>query len=388
VRHQLWLDWQKARLARADQALQAYDWKNSKPADALSVVLDPLLAWPKGASPFSLDDRKSLQNCTFSGSGSHPGPFETHELLMDQTVFRGINLTGVIFEGVSLKNANFSSLGKPDGTGNVATNLTNAVFDDTALQGATFSGALMDGVVFEPATLPNADDIAGAQDLERMTYDEDPAPLKRMRQAFRDAGFDEQDRKVNYAIQRKLNDLNWKSCNGTTPDGSGRAASCLKWAAYTVCDLTCQYGLNMVRPITIGLLAWVLFGCIFFFFMNHSGSSALYMAWAEGIVLTEDEIKKAPPVKAESLRQKPNASASWIRGESRAFVIAFFFSLVNGFNLGFGQVDIGRWLHLLPWCEFEFRAKGWARTCAGLQALLTLYLVAMWVLFEFGHPLG
>jgi hypothetical protein len=89
-----------------------------------------------------------------------------------------------------------------------------------------------------------------------------------------------------------------------------------------------------------------------------------------------------------SLVRQSRQFLQWFLNELHLLKIAGYFSLINGFNLGFKEADIGRWIRLLPWREFEFRAVGWSRTFAGVQALLTLYLVAVWILCIFGHPFG
>ncbi|MDF1790804.1 MAG: hypothetical protein P1U88_02790 [Thalassobaculaceae bacterium] len=37
--------------------------------------------------------------------------------------------------------------------------------------------------------------------------------------------------------------------------------------------------------------------------------------------------------------------------------------------------------------EFALRAHGWVRVVSGVQALFSLYFLAMWALFYFGRPL-
>jgi hypothetical protein len=36
--------------------------------------------------------------------------------------------------------------------------------------------------------------------------------------------------------------------------------------------------------------------------------------------------------------------------------------------------------------EYVLRATGWVRTVAGIQSLLSVYLLALWVLTYFGRP--
>jgi len=65
-----------------------------------------------------------------------------------------------------------------------------------------------------------------------------------------------------------------------------------------------------------------------------------------------------------------------------------FFSLMSAFNIGFRDINFGRWLRLLTRHEFDIKAVGWARVIAGWQSLISVFLIALWVLTYFGRPFG
>jgi hypothetical protein len=67
---------------------------------------------------------------------------------------------------------------------------------------------------------------------------------------------------------------------------------------------------------------------------------------------------------------------------------AMFFSLMSASNIGFRDIDLGQWLRMLTKYEYGLRAVGWARTVSGFQSLLSVYLIALWVLTYFGRPFG
>ena len=73
----------------------------------------------------------------------------------------------------------------------------------------------------------------------------------------------------------------------------------------------------------------------------------------------------------------------WEVGFLKAVAI---FSLISIVNLGFEGLDIGRWVRLLLFCEYDFKACGWLRTVSGLQSLIGLGLLALSLLSYFGHP--
>ena len=78
----------------------------------------------------------------------------------------------------------------------------------------------------------------------------------------------------------------------------------------------------------------------------------------------------------------------WLRREWRVLRAAMFFSLMSAFNIGFREINFGRWVRMLTKREYDLKARGWARTVSGLQSLLSVYLIALWVLTYFGRPFG
>ena len=63
-----------------------------------------------------------------------------------------------------------------------------------------------------------------------------------------------------------------------------------------------------------------------------------------------------------------------------------FFSLVNAFNLGYREFNIGQWLRMLTKRQYEVTAIGWVRSLAGIQSVVSIYLFALWILTYFGRP--
>lgn len=377
--NKVYLAYLKARAQQKDQAIMTFHWYEIDPPTGPDAF-DPLYRWPKKIHQFSIE-KSSLQGCNFPISAQ-----------LDEAIFRGSDLTGSTLIDASLKNVSFDELvlDSPQGRRHFRTILSKVRFSGGDLTGATFAGTEMAGAIFEPEKLPLASDISEAIDLQLMTYDHDPSALSSLRQRFRDEGFAQQDREIGYAINRRGRELSGEQCVLWQKGGHADYRSCLAYAGSTIADWTCQYGLNLWRPIKIGFAAWLVFSFIFFIFMHHPGPSGLYLAVANGLILEPDAIKEAPQVRSSPLGPalKDRQLLRWLTEELRLVKIAAFFGLVNGFNIGFKDADIGRWLRLLPAREFEFRAVGWSRTLAGIQALLTLYLLTIWVLCFFGHPFG
>jgi hypothetical protein len=66
--------------------------------------------------------------------------------------------------------------------------------------------------------------------------------------------------------------------------------------------------------------------------------------------------------------------------------LGFYFSLLSAFTLGWRELNVGNWITRLQKREYTLRATGWMRSVAGLQLLLSVYMLALWVLTYFGRP--
>jgi hypothetical protein len=58
----------------------------------------------------------------------------------------------------------------------------------------------------------------------------------------------------------------------------------------------------------------------------------------------------------------------------------------SAFHIGWRELNVGAWISRIQPKEYEMRATGWVRVAAGLQSLLSVYLIALWTLTYFGRP--
>ncbi len=70
----------------------------------------------------------------------------------------------------------------------------------------------------------------------------------------------------------------------------------------------------------------------------------------------------------------------------RLLWVAFYFSLLSAFQIGWREFNVGSWISRLQPREYTLRATGWVRVVAGIQSLLSVYLLALSVLTYFGDP--
>jgi hypothetical protein len=70
----------------------------------------------------------------------------------------------------------------------------------------------------------------------------------------------------------------------------------------------------------------------------------------------------------------------------RGAAIALQFSLLSAFQIGWHEFNIGSWITRLQTRGYTLRGTGWVRRVAGLQSLLSVYLLALWAITYFGNP--
>ena len=74
------------------------------------------------------------------------------------------------------------------------------------------------------------------------------------------------------------------------------------------------------------------------------------------------------------------------RGLLAAIGWGFYFSMLSPFHIGWRDLSVGTWISRVQPTEFALRGRGWVRVVSGAQSLISVYLVAMWVLTYFGRP--
>jgi hypothetical protein len=72
-------------------------------------------------------------------------------------------------------------------------------------------------------------------------------------------------------------------------------------------------------------------------------------------------------------------------GFFKAIKTGFFFSFLSAFSIGWREINIRNWIVRLQRQEYILRATGWVRTVSGLQSLISIYLLSLWILTYFGR---
>ncbi|HEX2529808.1 MAG TPA: pentapeptide repeat-containing protein [Geminicoccus sp.] len=140
------------------------------------------------------------------------------------------------------------------------------------------------------------------------------------------------------------------------------------------------YGLEPGRALLILVGSIAVFALIYFVPLSRSGNGGIYRIWPKGRLAPKwPQIGWEEEIKIEQLRPR-----SWWQRLGTALQ----FSAISAFHLGWRDLNVGTWLSRLQTREYALQATGWVRTVAGLQSLLSVYLLAMWALTYFGRPFG
>lgn len=64
----------------------------------------------------------------------------------------------------------------------------------------------------------------------------------------------------------------------------------------------------------------------------------------------------------------------------------FYFGLLSAFHIGWRDLNVGSWISRIQPREYTLKATGWVRVVSGLHSLISIYLLSLWVLTQFGRP--
>ncbi len=138
----------------------------------------------------------------------------------------------------------------------------------------------------------------------------------------------------------------------------------------------------------LGVVLWFLCSLLYFVCIHTPSEAGLYRVYGQSIrddPSAQRRVERISPV-STTHSSGPRWLFQFFRREWLLLRTSMFFSLMSAFNIGFRDINFGRWLRLLTRQEFDIKAVGWARVTAGWQSLISVYLIALWVLTYFGRP--
>ena len=280
------------------------------------------------------------------------------------------NLTGANLALANLTGADLAlaNLTRADLTGADLTvaDLTVANLTGADLTRANLTRADLTGATYEPKENPPPEYIARAKNLGWVRYSSDSKPLTDLRRSLKETGYRAAERQVTAALRR-------------------HDATLLETVFF---DWTCEFGANAVRPLWICFLVWLVCAPIYWLFLHRGKRSGLYLLASGKEVNTGND-----RMRVRRLRYRPPRRCRWYRyifrvaaREWHALSTASLFSLMTAFNIGFRELNFGRWIRMLQTREFDIKARGMARVVSGIQSLLSVGLLALSLLSYFARP--
>jgi Pentapeptide repeats (8 copies) len=295
------------------------------------------------------------------------------------------NLQKASLNGAKLQRANLADANL-QGAGLTWAELQGAGLSGINLERAELFQANLEGALYEPnpEKLPRFWTLTDSRNhLEMLIFHASPAALIALREAFKNAGMRTEERQITYAIEHTRRLQAWQSANLWD-----KSESLFKLIAF---ELPSDYGMSPGRALKILWGSIGLFALVYMFvIVTARGHSGIWMVWLP------DRVHKAEgetiPVRVTGMMFSPLkmwAAGRWRRGLARGrsvLLIGLYFSVLSAFSLGWRELNVGTWIARVQPREYTLRATGWVRTVSGIQSLLSVYLLALWVLTYFGRP--
>jgi hypothetical protein len=280
------------------------------------------------------------------------------------------------------------------------TNLQGAVLADANLHGAVLGGANLAEAVYEPdpEKLPALWTLTDPRNhVDKLVFHNTPSGLVALREAFKKAGMRTQERQLTYAIEHTKMLLAWDPSlydpmkEDTRPWLEKLAGKSESLFSYVLFELPSGYGMVPSRALTtLGFLILVFYLIYMVALSTARGRAGIWVTWPTDRVYQEEGAKDATRVATTFFfpRLQARAAGRWwgvlLRGVSVP-LIGLYFSLLSAFSLGWRQLNVGTWIARVQPREYVLRATSWVRTVSGIQSLLSVYLLALWVLTYFGR---
>ncbi len=154
--------------------------------------------------------------------------------------------------------------------------------------------------------------------------------------------------------------------------------------SYVLFYLTCDFGLAPGRPLTIfAMMCLFLTFPYYLSFGARSPHSGIVVSW---------QSRRDPTYMLEASYQhfvKIHAHDPWISRVIKRYQrlsTALYFSILSSFKIGWQDFNLATWITLVQTKDYSFTAKGWVRSLAGLQSIISAYLLVLWALAYFGRP--
>lgn len=314
--------------------------------------------------------------------------------LLTGAILSGAHLSGANLKGANLHGANLSGadLSGADlsGADLSGANLIKANLYSVKLAKTKLAYANLENAFYYPTSEPPDPYVAGIEGLATIKlafathcfacppHLLEPFGLVQLRTLLHDGGFRDQEREATYSIEYYRTRSDWFQ----GADIFKRLEGGVRFVSF---ELPVEYGKDPARALAIILVLGTLLTPVY---MVPILISAKPSSRAGGLyqVFPADRIEETAADSAlagKGMVLRVHGNNPW-----NAFRSAAYFSLLSAVNIGFQDFTVGDWIQRIQAREYKLQAIGWVRVVAGLQSLLSVFLLAMWVLTQFERPFG
>jgi hypothetical protein len=236
------------------------------------------------------------------------------------------------------------------------------------LTDAELAGIDLHGAVYAPSSPPPNSYVAEIKGLKTVVFPKGhETGLVQLRELLQKSGLRDLEREATYAIERG------RTRYAPTAEGDFRLVAF---------DWPVAYGLHPSRALLLIVAFWALLIPVYWWPIwrrpsRVSGDSGIFRILPKDRVeLRNGEPALGEQARVERLHDRGFSSIGW----------SAYFSLLSAFRIGFREFSVGNWIASVQPSSFTLEPRGWVRSVSGLQSLLSLYLLAMWLLTYFGRP--
>ncbi|KTD18760.1 IcmE/DotG protein [Legionella lansingensis] len=300
---------------------------------------------------------------------------------------RGANLSGADLSGADLQ---WAILDNADLSG---ANLTNANLENASLQGANlkhshventnFANANLRNAIYQPQLkgLPNLDTfhmVKNFKDIQFADLAGGKATLTKLKLAYMGLGLRSMERTIAATMMYHEMVDSWRR------GGLGYLEAAFN---YILLYITCDFGAAPGRPLKILFISIFLYAILYRIALSFpSRFSGIVTIWSTKRFVNWDKTKAfhtRPPQLTRLIRISTHRKKEFLY-QLQLIRLALFFSFMSSFSIGWRGVNISNWISHLQAREYTLEGLGWVRVVAGIQAVMSAYLIILWLFAYFG----
>ena len=314
------------------------------------------------------------------------GAANLSEAILDCAKLLNAGLEGTRLLGASLRRADLS-IARLARANLFKADLTGADLFDSELEGADLRKTNLVHAIFQPKTVPLARDLAGAEGLDRLSLNAsapNPWGLRLLRSDLAEAGCRSLERQATFPLERWHDEALHESCE---PDSLCLRNTLLLALRVTALRATTAYGLAPWRSLLILVGLALVFSSVYLFLIlpqPPGAPCAIARLHRAGSILRVDTSHAGTSLDATPWSNREAALCR--EGLAAATGWALYYSLLCSVAFGFRDLNLSQWIERIQMSPFVLIAMGWARAVSGVQCVLSLFLLVLWILTYFGRP--